>query len=215
MPTSQPRSLSLVHGIVQRLNPDSVIDVGVGHGKTGVLLREYLDVMQLRYKPSSWKTMIYGIEAFSEYRNPIWDYVYDEVLVQDALQAIELLPQVDLVIALDVWEHFAQVYAEKFLRACLDKARFTLICTPKSPGVQADVYGNDYERHVSTWSPLAFASVRYQACACTREDWIVLLSGKEPIGADIQTMMSAKASLLDGIYNWISIAKLRSARRRL
>ncbi len=175
MPTSQPITLSYIHTIVAALHPESAIDIGVGHGKTGVIAREYWEVDRKRFHRHEWKTKLYGIEPFPGYRNPLWDYAYDEVLVCDALTGLGRLPDVDLILALDVWEHFERDYAASVLNACLEKGRFLLICTPIVPRPQGAVFGNDYERHVSVWTPKDFRHVRYRLFNSTGENWIMIL----------------------------------------
>jgi hypothetical protein len=43
MPTSHPSQLNEILEVVLKTRPRSVIDVGVGFGKYGVLCREYLE----------------------------------------------------------------------------------------------------------------------------------------------------------------------------
>jgi len=185
MPTSEPRTLSIVHDIILRLAPRSVIDVGVGHGKTGVLIREYTDIWHKRYKPEEWETVIYGIEVFPDYRNPLWDYAYNEVAIGDAATILPQLPDVDLITALDVWEHFTEDYARSLLQMCLSKARFLLISTPIQVPRQGVVLGNPWERHVSSWDPGRFQNVAHRLVACTGLDWVLLLSDKERIPPEV------------------------------
>lgn len=185
MPSSEPRTLSIVHDIILRLEPRSVIDIGVGHGKTGVLVREYTDIWHDRYDRAAWQTKIYGVEAFPAYRNPVWEYAYDEVVIGDALSILPGLPDVDLVVVLDVWEHFAADYARQLLDLILKKARFLLISTPIEVQPQGAVLGNEFERHISTWTPNDFTQVPHRLVACTGFDWVLLLSSGEPIPYEV------------------------------
>jgi len=185
MPSSDPRTLSIIHDIILRLGPRSVIDIGVGHGKTGVLVREYTDIWNKRYDKSTWQTKIYGIEAFPAYRNALWDYAYDEVLIGDALSVLPQLPDVDLITVLDVWEHFERDYALRLLKLILKKTKFLLISTPIQVREQGAVMGNEYERHVSTWTPDDFKDVPHRLVACTAFDWVLLLSSDEPIPYEV------------------------------
>lgn len=191
--------------IVQLLDPRSVIDLGVGHGKTGLLLREYLDIMKERYKPDEWQTKIYGIEGFEKYKNPVWEYAYDQVCVCDALQGLSELPDVDLIMALDIWEHFDESYAARALEVCLSKAQYVLLSTPKDPLPQGEVLGNVYERHVSKWSPREFDSVPYLLVTCTDYDWILLLSSHAAFPKPIRRLASPKHHLLQGLQVAISL----------
>lgn len=198
MPTSAPRTLASVHDILHRLQPASLIDIGVGHGKTGVLVREFTDIWHKRYTPSQWTTRIYGVEVYEQYRNPLWDYAYDEVRVGDALQVLPELPDVDVIAALDVWEHFSPEYAADLLALCLNKADFVLICTPIVVREQGDVFGNPWERHVSRWTPKDFTGVKHRLVACTGYDWVLLLSDRKPIPYDVWRLHRRWEHLLRG-----------------
>ncbi len=176
MPTSHPGTLSCINMICQGIRPESVIDIGVGHGKSGVILREMLDIAARRYKRQDWTANIYGIEAFEEYHNPLWDYAYDEVLVCDAIEGMQRLPKVDLSLAIGIWEHFDRDYAERLLELCLNKSRFVVICTPVDPAEQGHVLGNPHEEHVSRWTPQDFSHVPCRRFITTGTHWIIVLS---------------------------------------
>ena len=49
MPTSFHHHISKMVDWVVRLQPRSILDIGVGFGKWGFLCREYLDIFQGRY----------------------------------------------------------------------------------------------------------------------------------------------------------------------
>lgn len=185
MPTSEPRTLSIVHDIILRLQPSSVIDIGVGHGKTGMLIREYTDIWKQRYKKDQWTTRILGIEAFKDYHNPVWDYAYDHVYIGDALSVLPQLPAVDLITALDVWEHFTRDYANALLDVALEKSEFMLISTPIKVFSQGAVLGNEWERHVSVWTPRDFMGVAHRLVACTGDDWVMLLAARKQIPYEV------------------------------
>ena len=207
MPTSEPRTLSIVHDIILRIKPSSVIDIGVGHGKTGVLIREYTDIWNERYHKDSWTTRIYGIEAFGEYRNALWEYAYDAVRIGDALSVLPDLPDVDLIVALDVWEHFTREYAAKLLDMCLSKSRFVLLSTPIEVREQGDVLGNSFERHVSQWSPSDFQNVAHRLVATTGRDWILLLSARESIPYEVWRLHRRWEHFVRGIRTFILLLK--------
>jgi len=72
MPSSQIANISTITGWIAEIQPASILDVGVGFGKYGVLAREYTDVRAGRYRRGEWKVTIDGIEIYSPYYNPIW-----------------------------------------------------------------------------------------------------------------------------------------------
>ncbi len=205
MPTSQPRSLALIHTIIQMLKPKRIIDLGIGHGKTGVILRETMDIMWGRYLKKDWLTDIYGVEGCSFYANALWEYVYTDTVISDALVGLNTLPDVDLILSLDIWEHFDKEYATDVLDKCLKKSSYLMISTPKKPLPQGDVFGNPYERHKTVWSPIDFRKVPYFAFTSTMDDWVILLSGKKELPFIVRRYCNPIRQLLRDFQNAKSI----------
>jgi hypothetical protein len=54
MPTSHPYQLNEIIDLAMKVDPKSVLDVGVGFGKYGVLLREYLELWDGRDRYRDW-----------------------------------------------------------------------------------------------------------------------------------------------------------------
>lgn len=107
MPTSVPRQISLLRELVRLANSTSALDIGVGFGKYGVLLREYMDVCRGRYDRPLWQARLDGIEVHAAYANPIWSFVYNDMFIGDALSIVPALKNhYDVVLAIDVIEHF-------------------------------------------------------------------------------------------------------------
>lgn len=152
MPSSRYDVIPFVLNLVTGWRPRSILDVGVGYGKYGVLFREYLDVWKVD-KPYSKKiTRIVGVEAFEEYRNPIWE-VYDKVIVDDVVSdrvKAELGEEkFGLLFLGDVIEHFEKEQARQLLGSLnYDKL---IIITPLHVSEQGAVYENDFEIHKSSW----------------------------------------------------------------
>src|SRR5918995_1662999 len=105
MCTSDSSNIPFVVSELQRLRPRSVLDVGVGFGKVGMLVREYLECWYGRYAPSSWQITLEGIEIFEGYRNPLWNSMYNRVHIGDAKAVIGDLRPFDLAVCCDVIEH--------------------------------------------------------------------------------------------------------------
>ena len=66
MPSSRPNAIPTTVHVVRQLDPASILDVGVGFGKWGLLFREYTDIRASetdshRYQKAAWKIRIDGI----------------------------------------------------------------------------------------------------------------------------------------------------------
>ena len=151
MPTSDWLQISKTLDLVMQFQPGSVLDIGIGFGKWGLLLREYLDIWQGRYKKEEWKARIDGVEINRAYRNPVYDFAYDFVYYCDIMSCLSILDGYDLVLLIDVIEHLEKETGLLLLQALKNKY---IVCTP------AQFYSDDRveesERHKSLWLPSDF-----------------------------------------------------------
>jgi voltage-gated potassium channel Kch len=163
VPSSFYDAIPLVLAFVTGLRPASVLDVGVGFGKYGLLFREYLDVDTAPdgpapFLPAARRVRIDGIEAHPPYVTELQRAIYDTIHVGEALAVLPGLPRYDVVFAADVLEHFTREEGERFLtEAGARAARGVLIVTPALDIEQSAVFGNAYETHRSFWAPADFA----------------------------------------------------------
>ena len=100
-------------------------------------------------------------EAWEAYRTPIWDYIYNEVLVGDIREHDQLLCQNELSFFGDVLEHMSHVEGVKLLQTVQQAGRHYIASTPTYNTGQGDEYmGNKFEVHESAgeWSPSDFQS---------------------------------------------------------
>jgi Methyltransferase domain len=134
------------------LNPRSVMDMGSGFGKFGVLCREYLELWDGRQK-YEFNRRIDCVEIFQQYISPLHKYVYDNVYNENILEiAPKLDTKYDLILLIDVLEHFEKIDGISLLDTLLAKNESVLVSTPKKPSPQKDAFGNVYETHRSIWS---------------------------------------------------------------
>ena len=152
MPTSHPSNIEPVIELLTDLHPRRVLEVGIGHGKYGVLLREYLEINFDRLQRSQWKVELIGIEAFEDYHNPLWEYAYDRVIVEDVRRVdFAGLGRFDCCLLLDVIEHFEHKEGRSLLERLLKSCECVIVSTPLEFHAQGAVLGNEYERHRSLW----------------------------------------------------------------
>lgn len=155
MPTSNWRQISTIMDRIIHMQPCSIMDVGVGFGKMGMLCREYLEVWQRRYNPAEWVTRIDGIEIFQQYQNPVY-YCYNNVYFGDVMDYLSVLGQYELVLLIDVLEHLEKPDGVLVLEAISDHY---IVATPSRGTIYRDcAFGNERESHVSIWSPADFAT---------------------------------------------------------
>ena len=154
MGTSNWQNISYCVGSLRRLMPASVLDVGTGFGRWGMLCREFLDVWEGREAKELWQVRIDGIEAFPECLTPLHDYVYDHVHVGDAVEVLPSLGEYDVVYLGDVVEHQQKTKAWALLDEAVRHAKLAAIVTipigdnwPQT--TRAD--GNPFHAHRSRW----------------------------------------------------------------
>jgi len=149
MPSSGTENITAICDLISDLKPKSILDIGIGFGKWGMLTREYTDIRNGDYW--EWKIRIDGIEIFEKYRNPVWG-VYDKVYIGNALDVIQGLGQYDLILICHVVEHFNFVDGHKLLSFCCKKGKTVIISTPNGYMQQGPILGNVNESHLSSWT---------------------------------------------------------------
>jgi hypothetical protein len=149
--TSERWQIPHVLDVLVELQPHTVLDVGAGWGKYGVLTREYAPV-----------TRVDGLDVAPP-RHPGYDHFYvgdvrelDTVLPADA-------PRYDLALFQEVLEHLERADGWKVLDRLAARAARVLVTTPLGYRAQenADL---PFENHRSGWFPWEFGA-RYRVHA--------------------------------------------------
>ena len=135
-----------------------VLDVGCGIGHNGFIFREMFEIRYSRLKPKDWMHRIEAIEIFENYRNPVWDYAYDEVMIGDCLKVVPYLEdnKYDIIFATEILEHFEKEQMHSLLEKLIKKINVggSIIVTipvgeEKAVLEQKELFGNVYETHRS------------------------------------------------------------------
>ncbi len=130
--------------------PGSVLDLGIGMGFYGAVVRQWLDG-----GVQPWRTRLLGVEEFAAYRNPCWD-LYDEVIPTAIERFLESNADTwDAILLLDVLEHFEHALGEAILdelRRRLSPGGRLFVGTPAIWMDQGAACGNELERHRSLWT---------------------------------------------------------------
>lgn len=164
MPFSQSSQITTIVQFLEQLQPKSILDVGAGVGQYGFLARINLEHVNLfdqidgeciTQRPSKdWKIKIDGIEGFENYRTPVHDYVYNTMFYEDAMLRLPKISDnsYELVMAIDILEHFTKEKGIEFLQHLRRIASKTvLISTPKE-FIHQQISGNHLEDHQSHWT---------------------------------------------------------------
>lgn len=159
MPTSQFTQINQIIGSAVALQPKSVLDIGMGFGKYGVLLREYLEYWGDGSNYSHWECRLDGIEACETYITALHRFIYNNLYIGNAHEILPTLEyHYDLLLLIDVIEHFTKEEGLRFIDLCRTRARNILISTPSNNTEQGAAFGNVYETHRSYWTSKDFNS---------------------------------------------------------
>jgi len=148
MPVSDMHGLSDIAVEIQRIAPRSVLDLGVGYGLFGALCRQIMDGQDGRCHPEKWRGVLHGVEAWKDYQNPCWE-CYNSVRISE-IRAYSLL-HYDLVLMIDVLEHFEAEAGRELLRQMVKNNKHVIASVPNGVMEQGATFGNPYERHRHTF----------------------------------------------------------------
>ncbi len=161
MPTCDPSVIPTIVREMMRLRPASVLDVGVGMGKFGLLTREYLEGWgHHRYCRDRWQVQLDGCEIFPQYIQPWHREIYDNLHLGD-IRGYPFRAPYDLVLMVDVIEHFPKPDGLKLLRDLA--AKTIIVSTPnfKTRGVGRNKE-NVHQDHLSVWTAADFRPFRHK-----------------------------------------------------
>ena len=183
MPTSDYHPISAVLDVIEQIKPASILDIGVGFGRWGILCREILEIYNERMLPDQWKIRIEGIEIHEPFRNPFWSIAYDKVHIGNASEVISRLGNYDLIICGDVIEHFDKEAGEQFLKEMLKHGQFVIVTSPNGYMPQGATHGDEYQRHRSGWTERDFRSIPYKFKIITSTFVSILSSDQKKLDA--------------------------------
>lgn len=185
MPFSQSSQISVIMNYVEQLNPSSVLDLGIGMGQYGFLMRTSLENVNLfeingahgHQRPrDQWRVKIDGVEGFAGYTTPVHAWAYNDVLISNVLDALPKIESgsYELVIGIDILEHFTTADGSTFLDHCKRVcSRAALISTPKTFHAQ-EVEANPLENHRSVWSSAELSGSGFRQVLQNEESWVVV-----------------------------------------
>lgn len=153
MPTSHHYQISQIVGLIIDINPNSILDAGVGFGKYGLLCREFLELWDDMNEYGTFKRRIDGVEVYEKYLTPVHRYIYNNIYIGNILDVIdEVDTHYDLILLIDVLEHFHTDEGKRLIKKLLQKADGVIISTPRNIGVRGEYFENEHEAHLGQWS---------------------------------------------------------------
>lgn len=155
MPTSDPEGIAPVVREVMRLRPSTVLDVGIGMGKWGLLFREYLDAWHHhRCTQDEFRIRIDGVEIYEPYIQQWHHAIYDTIHIGDVRRLAPELPAYDLVYLGDVIEHMPKEDGHKLLVEL--KFKHCIISTPAIKTQMVRGKPNPHLDHKCIWTAADF-----------------------------------------------------------
>jgi hypothetical protein len=171
-----------------KLKPLSILDIGIGCGKYGFLCREYLDFLYCDKEHfGDRRVMIDGIEAFEPYITDVQRRIYDDIYIGDALNVVsDLTKKYNLVLAIDVIEHFDKEQATSLLSRLKSMSNYIIISVPREFCGQEASFGNNYEIHKSSFTKKELHSLGFKKFKFVDSSMIAIYGcGVENIDASI------------------------------
>lgn len=161
MPTSNYGHLLPVLGLASDINPQSILEVGLGFGKYGFLLREILDLNPDEEKGyKDWQKRFDGIEIFEKYITPAHRYLYNNIYIGDAVDILDDLDcTYDMLLSVDVLEHFTKKRGIEFIEKSRRRAKTVVLATPYGYYHQEECWNNPHEAHYSAWTHSDFKAL--------------------------------------------------------
>jgi len=174
MCTSNWQNISYNIDLIRKINPKSILDLGVGFGRWGILSREFLEIWDNEKYPTRWERVIDGVEIFSDYIKPYHYLFYNEIYFTDALFFMrENQKKYDLIICGDIIEHMEKEDGFELISLCLKNSKYLLINIPLGKNwVQTKKYDNIYEEHKSVWEKKDFKKYRYKKIKIFDDIWL-------------------------------------------
>jgi hypothetical protein len=147
--------MSLING---KMRPNSVLDVGMGWGKWGFLIRGQLDCCRNGAQKQKWTKRIDAIEIFEPFITPLHHYLYTNIYTID-FRDFQAPTNYDLMIMGDSLEHVTKEEGKEFLQRAMQWSRNIIISVPGFKDSQGERLGNIHETHRAWYQPEDFSSI--------------------------------------------------------
>ena len=181
--------ISFVLDVILQLDPGSVLDIGCGSGKYGVLAREYLP-----------KAQIDGIEGFARYITDVHRVVYDRIYEANALELVPTLGTYDLVMMIDMFEHLTFEDGAKLLNELSTRSQHILVSVPVWHPEQDAMHGNVLQEHHAQYDVPKLRELGFRQIWRVSGNYIALHS-ETKVNLKLKVLKCAATCLLP---HWVS-----------
>ena len=161
---SYKENIPIILGAVEELNPKSVLDVGAGFGKYGLLIREqYLSTKAETSELSPSDEIVIDAIEDTKYMlqsrgmKAVYNSVIEESMFTVLTEPFLQEHQYDLLLLIDVIEHHSK---DKIIALIETVVKYSglLISTPKHTVMYEEKYYGDERHHMSQWEMSDFSA---------------------------------------------------------
>ena len=199
MPTSYSENIPKIIDIIKEIQPKKVLDIGIGEGKFGLLIKEYL----------SNDVIVDGVEVYKPYITGIHRAIYRKIYNQDITKMdLRKLEKYDLYLMIDIAEHLQKVTCHRILK---ELNGVVLISTPIED--YRAHYENHFEDHVSHWTLEDFSRYEFKNYSTELSVIVLIDTAAEPVNEVKRLRLE-----LDNVYksrSWRLTRSLREIKKRL
>lgn len=171
MGTSNWQNISYNLTIVKKINPQKILDVGIGFGRWGILFREILEIWDEENYSGKWNRQIDGVEIFEGYLMEHQKLFYTNIYRTDISEFIKVNSEkYDLINCGDIIEHFEKKEGQNIIDSLLERTQYLLINLPLGKYWEQDAKNNNpNEQHLSIWEINDFIKYEYKKIKIFRD----------------------------------------------
>ena len=144
-----------------------IVDVGVGMGKYGLLIREqYLSAKAEKGDLSPFDDIVIDAiedtKYFLKFRHGLLFSIYNDVFINDVFESVDILEdkKYDIVLLIDTVEHWEKEKTLQLLRK-INQYSNILISTPKRASMYTKHYYGDPRHHITQWNESDFNEFKF------------------------------------------------------
>ena len=159
---SYKENIPTILNAVEESGAKKILDVGCAFGKYGLLIREQYLSKKAESEITPIDDMIIDAVEYTKYfyDRPALKNIYNNVYPESMFDMVDigLFERYDLVLLIDVVEHYDKDFMKKFLSKINTKV---LISTPKETVMYTEKYYGDGHCHISQWNKDDFIGKDY------------------------------------------------------